>query len=211
MKKKIKPTLAEWKSLHAQPPRCRQSGITLVEVLVSILLMSFALLGMAALQAQSLAQQTAATTRGNISTLISDLSDRLRSNLSKAPGYDPLSAATFSLTSTWAAQASVPSAPATDCTTTTCDAATRSTYDLVTWQRKVRSVMPQGSAIIKGDVQAGIDVTLMWFDKEFRSVDTLSQSATCPATTLPTTPPTCCPTEAAVPTGVRCQRITLMP
>jgi type IV pilus assembly protein PilV len=188
----------------------RQSGVTLVEVLVSVLLMSFALLGMAALQAQSMAQQTSSTTRGNLSSLISDVADRLRSNLSSAPGYSPGNTA-FTLSTTWAAQATIPAAPTTDCKATACDVATRSTYDLVTWQRKVRSELPQGSALISGDVQSGVNVTVMWFDKDFRSGDVLNQSPTCTNTMTAGQAQTCCPAAASAPAGVRCHRTTLIP
>jgi type IV pilus assembly protein PilV len=188
----------------------RQSGVTLVEVLISVLLMSFALLGMAALQAQSMAQQTSSTTRGNLSTLISDVADRLRSNLSSAPGYSAGNTA-FTLSSTWAAQATIPSAPTTDCKITACDVAARSKYDLVTWQRKVRSELPQGSALISGDVQSGVNVTILWFDKEFRSGDVLNQSPTCTNAMTAGQAQTCCPAAASAPTGVRCHRTTLIP
>lgn len=189
-----------------------QSGITLIEVLVSILLMSFALLGMAALQAQSLAQQTSATTRGNVSSLISDVADRLRSNLSQSPGYDTtLSTPTFTLSSSWANQATPPSAPSIDCKATICDAPTRAAYDLATWRLKVRSELPQGSALIQGNDQAGVNITLMWLDKEFRSGDTLRQSATCTSAMTGGAAQTCCPAVASAPAGVRCHITTILP
>jgi type IV pilus assembly protein PilV len=186
--------------------------VTLVEVLVSILLMSFALLGMAALQAQSLSQQTGATTRGNISTLLSDVADRLRTNLSQSPGYDPVSGTpTFSLTSSWSDQATVPAVPATDCNTTVCTAADRASYDLAAWQRKVRVELPLGSAQISGGNQTGINITLMWFDKDFRSADTLRQSTTCVAGMSAGAAQTCCPSTATAPAGVRCHNTTILP
>lgn len=190
----------------------RQRGVTLVEVLVSILLMSFALLGMAALQTQSLASQTSATARGGISALLSDVTDRLRTNLSQSPGYDtgnPTPA--FFLDATWASQLTLPAAPAIDCNTTICLAPARATYDLTTWRRKVRAELPSGSAMVQGSDQAGVNITLMWFDKDFRTGETMRQSPTCTAAMTGGAAQTCCPSEASAPVGVRCHRTTILP
>ncbi|MDB5966560.1 MAG: pilV [Polaromonas sp.] len=190
----------------------KQSGVTLVEVLVSIMLMSFALLGMAAMQAQSLAQQTSATSRANISTLVADVTDRMRTNLTQSPGYDTgVSTPTFSISSTWAGQTTVPSAPSTDCNASVCDAVTRASYDLTNWRRKVRAEIPQGSAQISGGAQTGVNITLMWFDKDFRSGETARQSATCTAAMTGGAAQTCCPSTASAPAGVRCHNTTILP
>lgn len=189
-----------------------QSGVTLVEVLVSILIMSFALLGMAALQAQSMAQQTSARARGNVTSLVSDISDRMRSNLTQSPGYDTtVVSPTFAITSSWASQASPPATPSSDCKTTNCDAATRATYDLATWRIKVRNELPQGSVQISGGQQSGINITVMWLDKEFRSGDTLRQSPSCTSSMTGGATQTCCPSTASAPTGVRCHNTTIVP
>lgn len=192
--------------------RKTQSGATLIEVLVSILLMSFALLGMAALQAESISQQVGATTRANLSSLTSDISDRMRSNLSRAPGYDlSVNTPTFAISSSWANQATNLAAPTTDCNSTTCTAAERETYDLTTWRRKVRAEMPVGSALISGTVQSGVLVTIMWYDKNFRDAESLRQTPSCIATMTAGAAQTCCPAVAAAPVGVRCHRTTILP
>lgn len=205
MKKPTRPTTTT-------PANIRQKGVTLIEVLVSILLMSFALLGMAALQAQSMALQTSATTRGNVAVLIADISDRMRSNLSESPGYDTaVVTPTFAITADWAGQATTPATPSTDCKTTVCSASQRATFDLTTWRIKVRNELPRGSALISGGQQTGINVTVMWFDKEFRSGETLTQTPACTAAMTGGATQTCCPAAAAAPAGVRCHNITLLP
>ena len=189
-----------------------QSGVTLIEVLVSILLMSFALLGMAALQAESISQQVGATTRSNLSSLTSDIADRMRSNLSRAPGYDLASGTpTFAISASYAGQATNLAAPTTDCAATTCTAAQRETYDLTTWRRKVRSELPRGSALISGTVQDGVAVTIMWFDKDFRNGEVVRQTPSCTAAMTAGAAQTCCPSIALVPAGVRCHRTTILP
>lgn len=190
----------------------KQGGVTLIEVLVSITLMSFALLGMASLQAQSMALQTSATTRGNVAVLIADISDRMRSNLSESPGYDTtVVTPTFAISANWSGQVTPPTTPSTDCKTTACNAAARATYDLATWRIKVRNELPQGSALISGGQQAGISVTIMWFDKEFRSGETLRQTPTCTAAMTGGATQTCCPAAASAPAGVRCHNSTILP
>lgn len=189
-----------------------ESGVTLIEVLVSILLMSFAMLGMAALQAESISQQVGATTRANLSSLTSDIADRMRSNLSRAPGYDAASGTpTFSIATSWAGQATTVAAPTTDCAATACSAAERETYDLATWRRKVRAEMPVGSALISGTVQDGVAVTIMWLDKDFRNGEALRQTPNCTAAMTAGAAQTCCPAIASVPAGVRCHRTTILP
>ena len=190
----------------------KQSGVTLIEVLVSIMLMSFALLGMAALQAQSMALQTSATTRSSVAVLVSDVADRMRSNLSESPGFNTsVVSPTFAISANWAGQATPPSTPSTDCKTTVCNAAARATYDLATWRIKVRNELPRGSALISGGQQTGINVTIMWFDKEFRSGETLTQTLECTAAMTGGATQTCCPAAAAAPAGVRCHNTILLP
>ena len=196
----------------ADRSRSKQTGVTLIEVLVSVMLMSFALLGMAALQAQSMALQTSATTRGNVAVLIADISDRMRSNLSESPGYDTTVATpTFAITADYAGQATPPATPSTNCMTTACSAAARATFDLATWRIKVRNELPRGSALITGGQQTGINVTIMWFDKEFRSGEALRQTPQCTAAMTAGATQTCCPAVADAPAGVRCHNSTLFP
>jgi type IV pilus assembly protein PilV len=195
-----------------QPLKKTQTGITLIEVLVSILLMSFALLGMAALQAESLSQQVGATTRANLSSLTSDIADRMRSNLSRSPGYNTtIFTPTFAISTSWSGQATVVAVPSPDCAAAVCTAAERETYDLATWRRKVRAELPQGSALISGSQLDNITVTLMWFDKDYRSGGILRTTPPCTAAMTAGAAQTCCPSVAAAPAGVRCNRTTLLP
>lgn len=190
----------------------QQTGVTLIEVLVSIMLMSFALLGMAALQAQSMALQTSSTTRSSVAILVADVADRMRSNLSESPGYDTtIATPTFAITADYASQATPPATPSTNCMTTACNASARAIFDLATWRIKVRNELPRGSALITGGQQTGINVTVMWFDKEFRSGETLRQTPQCTAAMTGGATQTCCPAAAAAPAGVRCHNSTLFP
>jgi type IV pilus assembly protein PilV len=68
----------------------RSAGFTLLEVLVSIVILSIGLLGMAGLMAVSLKSSTTAYHRSQATVLADDILDRMRSNLlaARAGDYD---------------------------------------------------------------------------------------------------------------------------
>lgn len=70
------------------------------------------------------------------------------------------------LLSTWNAQAADKLSMTVDCETTVCTSSQRAEFDLVSWRRRVRNELPQGAAIVQGNRRDGIDITLMWMDKE---------------------------------------------
>jgi type IV pilus assembly protein PilV len=191
-----------------------QSGVTLIEVLVSVLLMSIALLGMASLQATAVSQQSSSSSRSNAADLISDMTERLRASLPNAPGYKDGVTGTFTITDSWATQNSGTLAtPSVDCLLNACNATQQAEYDLQSWRLKVRRAMPQGSALISGDIQNGVAITLMWYDKEFKqgADNELRTSDQCTAADAVAQRQVCCPAVAAAPVGVRCYNLTVLP
>lgn len=64
------------------------AGFTLVEVLVALLLLSVGLLGLAALQLESLRASRTALLRTQAVLLATDMADRLRANRHPADAYD---------------------------------------------------------------------------------------------------------------------------
>ena len=60
--------------------RAAQRGLTLIEVMVAVLVMSIGLLGMASLQLNALRGNTGAFWRSQATWFAYDMSDRLRSN-----------------------------------------------------------------------------------------------------------------------------------
>ncbi|MEM9404232.1 MAG: type IV pilus modification protein PilV [Pseudomonadota bacterium] len=69
-----------------------QGGFTLVEVLVSSLILALGLVGVAGLQALALKNNQSAYMRSQASALAYDLADRMRTNVSGAASYDPTAA-----------------------------------------------------------------------------------------------------------------------
>jgi type IV pilus assembly protein PilV len=204
----------------------RQRGITLVEVLIAMLVMSVGMLGIAGLQAATSKYQLATRMRSLTAPLLSDISGRMRSNAVQA-GSNAFTSATdtssYVLSSDWAAQQSATLTITKDCETDTvdCTAAERATYDMAIWRQRVRSTMPQGAALLEGDRSMGITVTFMWFDKDQTDKGSNSNSALQKAPVCSTSDETagsnrmglqnCCPTQANAPAGVRCNRFTFIP
>ena len=75
-------TLAKSRVLHAAYPACR--GLTLIEILIALLVMSIGLLGLAGLQTVSLKFNTSAYYRTQATALSYDLADRMRANRTAA-------------------------------------------------------------------------------------------------------------------------------
>jgi len=75
--------------------RKSQTGFTLIEVLVSALILAIGLVGVAGLQAMSLKNNQSAYMRSQATALAYDLADRMRSNVAaaNAGSYAPASAA----------------------------------------------------------------------------------------------------------------------
>ena len=73
----------------------RQRGISLIEVLVSTLILAIGLVGVAGLQAFALKNNQSAQMRSQASALAYDLADRMRGNVAAANAglYDPATAA----------------------------------------------------------------------------------------------------------------------
>ena len=196
--------------------RCR--GATLIEVLVSILLLSLALLGIAGLMSATIGYQIGVESRSIISLLFSDVTNRLRSNLPQLPGYD---SSAYVYTASWASQQSAISAPGTNCgplAAATCTSTERAAYDLWEIRSATRRALPQGSWQMSGNTMDGLTVSYLWFDKEFTEHLTASSplslrtSIRC-STASPEQQQTCCPDAAQVNStpGVRCLNFSFIP
>lgn len=65
----------------------RQSGVSLIEVLISLLVLGIGILGMVALQTRSLALDREAYLRSQAASLAYDLGDRMRANEGQLSAY----------------------------------------------------------------------------------------------------------------------------
>ncbi|WP_265259834.1 type IV pilus modification protein PilV [Verminephrobacter eiseniae] len=197
-------------------------GVTLVEVMVAIVVLSIGLLGIAGLQAATLKYKINTWARSSASTLLSDLSERVRINPDSAgkrfaeTGADI--ASKYVIGDAWAAQQLAALDPITpNCETEPCTPLQRATHDLQAWRQRVRNSLPQGAALISGNRKNGLTVTMMWFDNELVEPATdggpqaLVATPVCSGSETGMAQQTCCPPEAAAPAGVRCARFSFIP
>lgn len=108
----------------------RQSGFTLVEVLVAALLLSIGLVGLAGLQAAALANNQSSFMRSQVTALAYDLADRMRANVvgANANGYDP---SAFAVVPTCKSNAG-------------CTPAQLAQNDIAEWNTAIGTYLPMG-------------------------------------------------------------------
>jgi Tfp pilus assembly protein PilV len=204
-----------------------QRGSTLIEVLVSIMLMTFTLAGMAGLLGVATRTQLGVETRSNINSALNDLANRIRANLNTANPADRAGwAAHYTglavASQSWSSQQSTSTTPNKDCLTSTCSQDELADFDVTEVRARLARTMAQPALQLSGNASAGIRATFMWFDKDFTTISstgvTLNTSPTCSSTAATTTNEwlqgqTCCPTAAGVGStpGVRCLNLMLLP
>ncbi len=116
-----------------------KSGFTLIEVLISILVLSFGLLGLAGLQALGLKNNVSAYHRGQATQLAYDMADRIRANIEEAKKsntsiYNTLAASSANV------QNSCKAAPG-------CTTSELAQNDLYEWNESIK-ILPSGSGQI---------------------------------------------------------------
>ena len=123
----------------------KQRGFNLIEVMVSLVIFSIGLLGLAGLQQVGLTQNTTAMQRTVAMNLAYDLFDRMRNN--KTTDY--------SLT-TWAL---IP-----NCVDAPCNATQIANYDVTEWQMTIMDALPSARGFITGS-PASYTVSIGWDEK----------------------------------------------
>lgn len=122
-----------------------QTGFTLIEVLVSVLVLSIGLLGLASLQANSLRYNSDSSVQTQATYLANDMADRMRANAGKAADYPGTSAAVD--TSCYGASG--------------CSADEMVGNDIAEWEAAV-AALPAGQGTIT-DIGGGLfTITVMW-------------------------------------------------
>ena len=119
----VKRCLKPRANTQASKPLNKQSGLSLIEVLIALLILSIGLLGIAGLQGTSLSKTREASLRTNAMILAQDLIDSMRSN--------PSAIAEYEIDST-----QVPNQPI-DCYTVTCDPTQLASFQLDNWWQQI--------------------------------------------------------------------------
>jgi type IV pilus assembly protein PilV len=124
--------------------RHTQSGFTIVEVLVALVVLAIGLLGIAALYLNSLQAGRTAIYRTQAITLAADLADRIRMNRTAQAGYGSVFADV--------------EAAVADCVTTGgCTDDELATTDLANWKEAIANRLPggEGQVVVTLPVSAG--------------------------------------------------------
>lgn len=112
----------------------KQSGFTLIEVLVSVLILAVGLVGVAGLQALSLKNNQSSFMRSQATALAYDLADRVRANMPSAMAnqYDP---ATMALTANCGTPAG-------------CSPQQMAQHDVAEWDAAIAASLPMGEGFV---------------------------------------------------------------
>lgn len=160
----------------------KNTGFTLIEVLIAMLVLGVGLLGLAGLQATSLSSSQSAYNRSQATELAYDLADRMRANMAEVTA----SPSTYTTINPTAA------APQADClaVSTTCTTAKMAQNDLYQWNCAVAGVCQNntppiaaalpggvGTIMVTPTVVGGVNVytiTIRWTDKNNNGVPELT-------------------------------------
>lgn len=152
----------------------RQTGASLIEVLVSIFLSAFALLALAAVNAASVKYTKMSQYRAASVLLASDLAERIRANKAGLAAY--------AFQNDFSYQGTLPDAP-TDCDNIaeTCTSAQMAAYDLAQWRRTVRDQLPQGAMYLTTYANpVAADLWVVWRDPSTAADEETSKNSECP-------------------------------
>jgi len=155
--------------LSQQPPRAQQ-GASLIEVLITVLLLSFAMLAMANMHAMSLKYVKMAEFRGIATELALDLSDRMRANGSAARANN------YNYTIAYSSPPGAATVPS--CTDANeCTPAEIAAIDVAELRNTARLALPAGSLRIQRDAAnvSIVNLWIIWTDPDGANL------ATCPA------------------------------
>lgn len=147
-------------------PQARQRGASMIEVLVSILIVSMGILALAGLLGVSSRVSKTSEFRAVASLLVADIADRIRANIPGAGtgGYDLASAALAS---------AAPSAAPACAVVTLCTADELAAIDMAEWQALVFNSLPQGTGYVAYTAETGVaDVWIAWQDPKAQAVGT---------------------------------------
>lgn len=131
-------------------------GLTLIEILVAVLVVSVGLLGLAGLQAGALQQNHTAYTRTQVSNLAADITDRMRANRERAEAgdYDIDFGESAPTDSTVAAS------------------------DLRSWRELIDDVLPRGTGSVSVDGNDDVTVSICWLDTREAEQPTIESDCT---------------------------------
>jgi type IV pilus assembly protein PilV len=136
-----------------------ERGFSMIEVLVTLLVISLALLGTAGLQAYAMRLNQGGQFRTQAVFLAADLAERIEANKAGTYALADTTAAAFLASATTVSAA---------CVTSACTTAALVDYDLSQWQNAVAASLPQSSwsvsQVLVGN-QSTYTIVVSWVDR----------------------------------------------
>ncbi len=153
----------------------RQGGMTLIEVLTSMLILSVGVLGMISVQSSAMRFLQSSHSQGDAAMLVNDLADRMRANQAIATSdnaYVHQFGSSIVDDEQEAGQDTGNDTNAKDCASDTCNSAEMAAFDLEQWQEQLARSLPDATAVIARTATAGTDgaktddflITVRWDD-----------------------------------------------
>lgn len=115
----------------------KQTGASLVEVMVALFVLAIGLLGILAMQSKSMQFNQSAHIYSQAIYLANDMAERIRSNI------DPDARQAYA--------GEIPSVAPTNCQTSACSGAQLVDWDKYTWGENVKRFLPSGQAEIEAE------------------------------------------------------------
>jgi len=135
----------------AKPGRS-QRGDTMIEVLVTIIIIAIGVLGAAALQVTTLKNLSSSNSASIAAIVVEDFSERMRAN------------PTAALADTYVHAAAPDAYP--DCVANACDMTQLATYDIGTWWALLTTVLPSGSGQVTRNAGTNTFVLTVRWDED---------------------------------------------
>ncbi len=124
-----------------------QQGMTLVEAMIALLVISVGLLGIASLQLTAMNQNTSSLNHSQAVWYAYNMSDRIRANMNEYDNYDGID---------------TDNDYDQDCASNRCSAAQMRVFDASEWSDMIAN-LPAGRGMVD-DGNDGLEVTVMWDD-----------------------------------------------
>jgi len=183
----MSPRMFTRKLAHAAPRRTL-CGVSLIEVLIALVVISIGLLGVAKMQALAIASTRVSSVRSLIAIEAASLASAMHAN-GGLKGYWGTAAASLQVTVTGNAITSSTdsalTAATTDCTSAVCVGAPMAAYDLRTWGSALQAVIPGSTGQVACSVSpVTCTIQVNWTENVVNLNDGASYSSTSPTTNL---------------------------
>ncbi len=146
------------------------SGMTLIEILITMVILSVGLLGLAGMQVNGLRSNQSAYLKTQASMLAADMADRMRLNAERAVAGDYNNFTTKGYTGT---------KPSCSSATTGCTAANQSTLDKVEWASQISgsggvALLPDAVGTVTRGAGNMFTITVQWVETDWTDSTTKS-------------------------------------